>query len=119
MKYLLILTMAVFATGANILLKIGIQSASGTYLGENWLTRILLFSNVYVLVALVLYVISALFWMRIVSIADLSYALPLVVTLTICFVTIVSWLILKEQISAIRVLGIFVLCIGIILVLKS
>jgi multidrug transporter EmrE-like cation transporter len=119
MKYFLILTMAVLATGANIFLKIGMQSVNGTYMRQNWLTRIQLFSNIYVLLALVLYVICALFWMRILSMVDLSYGFPVVVTLTICFVTIVSWLIFKEQISAIRVLGIFVLCIGIILVLKS
>jgi len=119
MKHFLILTMAVVATGANIFLKIGMQSVSGTYKGQDWFSRIQLFSNIYVLLAMVLYVISALFWMRILSIVDLSYGFPLVVALTICFVTIASWLIFKEQISAIRVLGIFVLCIGLILVLKS
>lgn len=119
MKHFLILTMAIVATGANIFLKIGMQSVNGTYMRQNWLNRIQLFSNVYVLLAMVLYVISALFWMRILSIVDLSYGFPLVVSLTICFVTIVSWLIFKEQISAIRVLGIFVLCIGLILVLRS
>jgi multidrug transporter EmrE-like cation transporter len=119
MKYVLILTMAVVGTGANVLLKLGIQSVKGTFMCQDWIRQIELFVNTYIVTGLLLYVISALLWMRILSAVDLSYGFPLVVTLTICLVSIASSLIFREQMSITRILGIMVLCIGIILVAKS
>lgn len=71
---------------------------------------------VLLLVGAVLYGISFCIWMIILARNELSIVYPLMIGLTLTATTFTAWLILREQIDAIRLLGIAVIFFGIFLV---
>lgn len=74
--------------------------------------------NLWVIGGLILYALSAVLWIIILSRRDLSYVYPLV-AIGYFFVLFFSAVFFKEQVSLIRWLGVGVICLGIILVTRS
>lgn len=69
----------------------------------------------WVLLGLALYAISSLFWLISLSRADLSYVYPFV-SLNFAFIVLFSHLLFGDPIGALRLLGVFLICLGVILV---
>jgi drug/metabolite transporter (DMT)-like permease len=61
----------------------------------------------------ILYVASFLLWMYILSKAQVTYAYPVSVALTILFTTLGATLVLREQFTWLMFLGIFLVICGI------
>jgi drug/metabolite transporter (DMT)-like permease len=59
-----------------------------------------------------------LIWVVILSRVKLSFALPMMST-TYIFVVFLSWLVLKEEVPLIRLIGVFVICAGVFLVSRG
>jgi multidrug transporter EmrE-like cation transporter len=76
------------------------------------------FTNPYVLAGVGAYGMSSIFWLILLSRVDLSYAYP-ALSLGYVMVTLVSALLLGEQVSALRWAGVLVICVGVILVARS
>lgn len=75
-------------------------------------------SNEYVISGIGIYAISAMIWLVILSRVKLSFAYPMVsfgYVLTVFF----SWLLFKEQVPLVRLIGVFVICIGVYLVSRG
>lgn len=72
----------------------------------------------YVLIGIAAYGLSSVFWLVILSRVDLSYAYP-ALSLGYVLIVIVSWLLLNESVTASRLIGVFVVCGGVILVARS
>ncbi|NWF78729.1 MAG: EamA family transporter [Chloroflexi bacterium] len=72
----------------------------------------------FVVGGLLMYVIGTFFWLITLSRLDLSFAYPFV-SLNQVLVFIASWLVLHEEVNPLRALGMFVICIGILLVARS
>ncbi len=116
----LLLTSVVFNVTANILLKKGVISIGGIS-GEK--TR--LFSELtkaafspFIIFGLVLYGMSFVIWLRVLTFNDLSRAYPIFATIVFLLTTVGSIIFLKENVSLLRVLGIIIMLLGIYVVAK-
>ena len=76
------------------------------------------FSQFRVLGGFALYGVSSLLWLLVLSRAQLSWAYPMI-AVSYVVVVFLSWLILKEQLNALRLSGLALICIGVILVSRS
>lgn len=110
-----------FNVTANILLKKGVTSFGGITGQKSAL--VLEFSKAafspQIIFGLLLYGLSFLIWLRVLSFNDLSRAYPLFAASTFLLTTLGSLLFLKEGVSLTRLLGMFVLIIGIFIVARS
>lgn len=77
-----------------------------------------LFSTPIVLLGFFMYGLSSLVWLFILSKLPLSLAYPLV-SMGYVLVVFFSWLLLREPVSAVRMLGVAVICLGVALLAFS
>lgn len=119
--YALLFTSVFINVTANILLKTGVTKAGGVA-GET----AHLFSSIskvafspFILLGLVLYGLSFLIWLRVLSFNDLSRTYPIFATIVFLFTTLGSIKFLNEDVSLIRILGIAVMLVGIFIVARS
>jgi drug/metabolite transporter (DMT)-like permease len=75
-------------------------------------------TNPFVFIGLVVNLIAIIFWLVALSNVDLSYAYPFV-SLSYVVMLIASWLLLKENITPIRLLGTFVICLGVFIIYRD
>ena len=106
---------------ANILLKKGVISFGGIS-GEK--TKVLLelskaALNPLILIGLVLYGLSFMIWLRVLTFNDLSKSYPIFATCVFLLTTIGSISFLNEQITLLRIAGIAVMLVGIFIVSRS
>jgi multidrug transporter EmrE-like cation transporter len=76
------------------------------------------FTNPFVLAGFFLYGLSSLFWLIVLGRIDLSYAYPLV-SMGYVFAVFFSWALFKEHVSALRLAGLVVICVGVTLLSRS
>lgn len=106
---------------ANILLKSGVKAIGGIS-GEK--TKLItelskaVFSP-FIVGGLVLYGLSFMIWLRVLTFNDLSKAYPIFATIVFLFTTLGSLIFLKEHVSPMRLAGMIVMLIGIFIVSKS
>ena len=107
------------ATGQVLLKKgmllIGPLTLSITEIGDILLRLV---TNPFILLGLGTYVVSTVIWLVALSRVDLSYAYPFV-SLSYVLMLLASWLLLHENLSPIRLLGTFVIVMGVFLVSRS
>lgn len=109
------------ATGGQLLLRAGMERVG--YIGANRVAKPLtlavqIASEPRVLIGLVLFAISAVMWLVVLSRIPLSLAYPFA-GLTYVFVVVFSKFALKEDVPGIRWLGLVLIVSGIILVGRS
>jgi uncharacterized membrane protein len=114
---LLVLLSVALVAAAQIVLKIGMQKIGPVELSYEHLTRFLIstVSSPLVITGAVLFVISSLMWMIVLSREQLSHVQPfgaLVYLLVLFF----SWMVLKEDVNLIRVAGVIVTTAGVVIV---
>ena len=116
--WLILLSITSSVAGQTVL-KLGVSrpGAEEASAGLVSLVRMIIGSPL-VLLGLVFYGIGALAWIAVLSRMDLSYAYPFL-ALNFVLVTLVSWLVLGESIPALRLVGIAVICVGILLVARG
>ena len=104
---------------SQILLKKGMQMGGQFPQGFPEMVRFFLkaFSNPYVLGALAAVFIGGLAWIATVSKSDISRSYP-VLALSYVLVVLLTVLIFKENVSAIRWAGIVIICVGVFLVTR-
>jgi drug/metabolite transporter (DMT)-like permease len=109
---LILLSVALGVTG-QIFLKQGV-SAEGPITGLNKGVLTMLFKPM-VLLGLFSYGLSSISWLVVLSRTELSYAYPMV-ALGYVFVFFLSWWFFDERVTWIRVIGLFLICFGVVLV---
>ena len=72
----------------------------------------------FVTAGFVLYAISALAWLIVLSRVELSFAYPMI-SVGYIAVVLLSRVIFHEHVSFIRLLGTFVICLGVVLISRS
>lgn len=77
-----------------------------------------MFTNIYLWGAMVCYAVSIVVWMVVLSKVEVSYAYPF---LSIGYVlsAVVGYFWFAESITPVRILGIIVICVGVILISRS
>ncbi len=103
-----------------LLLKKGMNTIGALTLSIDGLGNVLwrIATNPFVVVGLFIYVISVVFWLVALSRVDLSYAYPFA-SLSYVIMLIASWWLFNEQISFVRIIGTFVIGIGVWLIYRS
>ena len=77
-----------------------------------------MFFNPIVLLGLLMYALSSVFWLIALSQKDLSYVYPFI-SLTFIIVLFLSYFVLKEQIGIARIVGTFIIIIGLMVVVRG
>jgi len=72
----------------------------------------------FVIIGIVLYTIATLFWLVILSKAELSFAYPML-ALGYVLITVFSKIFFNENVTMIRFLGVLLISVGIFLLLRS
>lgn len=109
---LLLVAVALGVTG-QIFLKQGV-STEGPISGINRGLIATVFKPL-VLVGFICYGLSSLFWLVVLSRTELSFAYPMV-ALGYVLVVFLSWLIFKEGVTWARVVGLALICVGVVVV---
>jgi len=76
------------------------------------------FTTPMALGALALYGVSALVWTVVLSRLELSLAYPMV-SIGYVLVVLLSWLVLKEPVNAMRIAGLAFICCGVVMISRS
>ncbi len=103
-----------------VLLKKGMGSMGPLTLGLHDLPQVLLrmASNPYVVTGMLVYGASTVFWLAALSRVDLSFAYPFV-SLSYIFMLVASWQLFREDLSVLRILGSFIILLGVVLISRS
>jgi drug/metabolite transporter (DMT)-like permease len=117
---LYILVSVLMGAVGQVLLKRGMSSMGPLTLDVSQLGRIIwnIGTNPFVIGGLAVYVTSTLFWLAALSRVDLSYAYPFV-SLSYILMLIASWQLFSENISLLRLVGSFVVILGVLLISRS
>ena len=120
-KIALIIGCIILAPTGNLLLKWGMSECGNVaqthlsilqYAGQ-------VFSKPQILVGAVVYLISALMWMALLSMMELSAVYPIFVSAAFLIVMIASAIFFSEHVTPLRILGTLVVILGIFIVAQS
>jgi len=115
-----ILVSVLMGAAGQVLLKRGMSSMGPLTLDVSQLGRIIwsIGTNPFVIGGLAVYVTSTLFWLIALSRVDLSYAYPFV-SLSYILMLVASWQLFSENISLLRLIGSFIVILGVLLISRS
>jgi len=116
---LLILTSVLLNAIAQVLMRKGmLRIGEVTFTSSLVKTLSQMMTSTFLWLAISCYVMSAFIWMTVLSRVELSFAYAFS-SLGYVLVMVMSAFILKEHISAMRIIGIGIVCFGIVLVARS
>jgi len=120
MIYLLVFISIAAMTAAQLLLKKGLLSVGQSPQNFSQLIPFFLkvYTNPYVITAVLVTLLAGLAWILAVARAQLSFVYPFM-ALSYVLVALVSLFLFKEDVTALRWLGIIVICVGVFLVSRS
>ncbi|KKQ67242.1 MAG: hypothetical protein US86_C0001G0169 [Candidatus Daviesbacteria bacterium GW2011_GWA2_38_24] len=72
-----------------------------------------IFTNPVIIVGIILYVVSMIFWLKVLSQEDVSRAFPIMVGINFTLLSIGSFFILQESFTLSKILGILIIFVGI------
>jgi drug/metabolite transporter (DMT)-like permease len=103
-----------------VLLKKGMNNMGSITLSLNQLLSTLwkMVINPYVFIGLAIYLAGTVFWLAALSRVDLSYAYPFA-SLSYVIMLVASWIMFDEKITLSRLVGTFVIGIGVLLIYRN
>ena len=112
-----ILASVLLVNVGNLVAKYGLQQSTFNFdaLVSSYVT---FFTNPFILLGIASIGISSVFWLAALSKADLSYAYPMI-SIGYIITAIASWMFFEENLTLIRIAGIFVICSGVFLMSRS
>ncbi len=120
-RILLLIGCIIFAPAGNLLLKWGMNECGS--ITETNLGVVSYYLNVFtkpqVWVGTVCYIVSALLWMAVLGMMDISAAYPIFVSGAFLIVTMAAILFFREHVNWVRIVGILVVVLGIFIVSQS
>lgn len=115
----LILTSVFLGAVGQVLVKYGAVNLQLNFAAKYIIPSILgIVKNLPVMLGIISYGLSFLLWIKVLSKVELSYAYPMV-SIGYILIMFFSYFIFKENISFMRLAGVFFIIIGVILVAKS
>jgi len=119
-NFILVMTPISLGIIAQILLKTGMLQIGkfSVEFSKLFSTFVGIFLNPFVLTGMFLYFAASLLWLIVLSRIDLSFAYPLL-SVGYIFIVLYSDLILKEDVSLVRWIGVVTICLGVILISRS
>lgn len=116
-----ILIAIIISSAGNLLLKYGASRIGNLSLSKESLIpeMIKVFTEPFIVIGLSGYVLGFLIWLKVLATTEVSRAYPILVSSTIVLVLIGSAIFFKENLSFLKIIGIFVIIFGIYLLFKS
>jgi multidrug transporter EmrE-like cation transporter len=115
--YILVFISIILGAGGQVVMKMGTSQVSTA--GLSFLSLLLkYFTNMHILTGLLLYTLSAVVWIFAISKVQLSIAYPMVASGYV-LVVLLSYLLLHEPVSSLRVLGLLTIVAGVIIIANS
>ena len=117
----IILGLCILSTvGAQLFLKKGVLALGSFYFSISNLMGLIprVIQNIWLMGGLILLGIGFFLWLFVISRIKLSMAYPVSTSLNLCLIILGSWLIFKEQLLPVQILGVVIIVLGIFLVLK-
>jgi drug/metabolite transporter (DMT)-like permease len=74
--------------------------------------------NPFVILGLSCYGLAFLVWLIVLAKAEVSFAYPMI-SLSYVFTAILAWHLLGEHVTVTRMVGIFVTCVGVVIIARS
>jgi len=110
LEFSMLLTSLIFSSFGQIALQHGMNRVGSV----DSLSRLFhALTTPHVLLGLSLYALGALFWLTVLSrVKQLSLVYPMI-SLSYVLVAFLSWWIFRDQITALRIAGIFLICVGV------
>jgi drug/metabolite transporter (DMT)-like permease len=117
---LMVLFCVILVVCGQLLLKYGMLRIGSIELNLEQLSMLLgkAVTSPLIISGLALYFISALAWLVVISKEELSFVQPLTASVYI-FMVFFSWLLFKEEVGLIRILGVSAITLGVFLVARS
>lgn len=117
---LLILTSVVLAVTGQLLMKHGMGQIGFVELEASAVIQMVgkALANIFVLLGIGCYVVSVVFWLLILSRVELSFAYPMI-SLGYVIVMILSWVIFRENVTLLRVIGTLTIVLGVFLISRT
>lgn len=111
---------AITGVAGQLMLKIGMSQMGALEISMAAVPSIAwrMATSPWVMGGMVIYVSGIFFWLLALNRVDLSYAYPFA-SLSYVLIFLSSWLLLGEQITMPRVMGMLVICLGVVLVARS
>lgn len=103
------------------MLKVGLLKIGGTSFlggGSLWENVLKMFSTPYIVLGFVVYGVSAILWLDVLSKLDFSLAFPLV-SLTYVFALIIGAFVFREHVNLTRILGVAFILGGLFFIVRS
>ncbi|MDO8265287.1 MAG: SMR family transporter [Candidatus Parcubacteria bacterium] len=117
--FLLLIVSSVMTAVSQLLLKkgsLGLGDLDISIAGFfNLIPKIL--QNIWLMTGLVIFGVSFIFWVMILSKIQINVVYPISVGLNIFLITLISWFLFKERLSPIQILGIILMTFSIFLIL--
>lgn len=109
------------ASIAQIVLKKGASAFSDLKFSLSFIFELIIgfFQNKWLLAGMILFVISFVFYIFVLSKVQLNFAYPVMVSVGIVLVTIGSWIFLGERLSLPNIIGILLIILGIFLLVPK
>jgi len=119
-NFLLIFTSVLLGVAGQLSLKHGMSTIGQIELDVSSTPMMLLrsFTNPYVLLGFIMYGVSSLSWLIVLSRVELSLAYPMI-SIGYVLVVFLSWMIFSEQVTLLRFLGTLVICFGVFIISRT
>lgn len=116
---LILLDVALNVAG-QLSLKFGMSRMGNFALSLPELTSVFLraASNPYIILGLCCYGMGFLVWLIVLAKAEVSYAYPMI-SLGYVFTAILAWQLFGENVTPVRIAGIFITCLGVFIIARS
>lgn len=117
---LFLIVAVVFSATGELLLKHGMNNLGAFSLQPSHIVPSLLkaFTNPIIIIGFSSIFLGSIFWLAVISRVPLSYAYPMISS-SYVIVVLASWLFLGEQLTHTRVLGVLIICAGVVVVSRS
>lgn len=112
-----ILASVLLVNGGNLMVKYGLQHTSFKF-SALLSSYINLFMNPFILFGFIAIASSSIFWLATLSKAELSYAYPMI-SIGYIITAVAAWIFFQENLTLVRLAGIFIICTGVFLMSKS
>jgi len=109
---LLVVLSALLTAAANLMLRHGLLAVGGLSLKAAGVARLL--SQPWFVSGVIAYGLAAVAWFRVLSVAEVSGAYPVLVGMTFCLVTVAAVLVFRESLSWPKIVGILLILAGIV-----
>ena len=117
-NYFLLAVSITLAITGQLLMKRGMMAIGAFPVSELISKLIPMFLNPFVFLGFAAFGLSSIFWLAVLSRLDLSLVYPMV-SIGYVIIALLSWAFFGEAVSALRWAGIFVICVGVILISRS